>query len=127
MFCQETVWFKTINDSVCLSVCLKSRQFSIPNYIRYQSDEDFQFSAVALLITGFWLTFISGVLEPEVRNLLDDIDYEGMQVGFFLFATALLIVITGGVLAFVAVFGACSAWKKFRACYILVSASTWLK
>jgi len=21
MFCQETVWFKTINYSVCLSVC----------------------------------------------------------------------------------------------------------
>ncbi|WAR05189.1 hypothetical protein MAR_020558 [Mya arenaria] len=82
-------------------------------------------SAVTFLVTGLWLLVITGLFETDIKRLLDTIEYDGVKIGTFLFSATLLFIIAGGVLLFVAVFGAVTAWKKVKGC--LVVSSDWLE
>ncbi|XP_052805747.1 tetraspanin-11-like [Mya arenaria] len=76
-------------------------------------------SAVTFLVTGLWLLVITGLFETDIKRLLDTIEYDGVKIGTFLFSATLLFIIAGGVLLFVAVFGAVTAWKKVKGCLVV--------
>ncbi|XP_052244821.1 tetraspanin-4-like isoform X2 [Dreissena polymorpha] len=76
-------------------------------------------SGLALLITGLWLLRLSGLMDSDVKFLLASISDDRSQFGYFLFAITILFIVAGGILLFVSVFGAVSAWKKIKPCLII--------
>ena len=81
----------------------------------------FQMAGATLLIAGFMYKFSSGFLEVQVTTLFNTILMNTVPLGVLADAVAYIMIIVGGLIIFMAIFGMIGAWKGIRGCLWAVS------
>ena len=80
-----------------------------------------------MLIAGFILKFDSGLLEAEVIELFNRVIVSNIPLGTLADANAYMMIISGGIIMFIAILGLCGAWKNIKGCLWAVSKTRLLR
>ena len=75
----------------------------------------------AVLIAGFMYKFSSGFLEVQVTSMFNTILINTIPLGVLADAVAYIMIIVGGLVVFMAIFGMIGGWKGIRGCLWAVS------
>ena len=67
------------------------------------------------------LKFDSGLLEAEVIELFNRVIVSNIPLGTLADANSYMMMISGGIIMFIAILGLCGAWHKLNGCLWAVS------
>ena len=67
------------------------------------------------------LKFDSGLLEAEVIELFNRVIVSNIPLGTLADANSYMMMISGGIIMFIAILGLCGAWHKLNGCLWTVS------